>query len=527
MIEFSKNQAPGDEARLRHSPTDMASVRKALEDLRQGRHADAAPALGNLVQQYPAVKMLWVNLALAAAGCQDFAAAGQAFQRATELAPNDFTTLYFVARQYYKLRWLDRAFDCLKRALAADSTSVEAQLTLASWLERTRRLEEAWECAEACLASHPKNVPALYVKSFLLHRKGLNGDAETVLRDLLKNELPLEIRCKANHLLAVVLDALGRYAEALSYLGRSKALQRKILDTTPLEKFFDFMDARRRGLVAKLTPEMLRRWREEAAVTASPHRLALLAGAPRSGTTLIEQILAANSRVLVFDETRPFPEEVLKSLNPLPPAAGMTPEALDNLAAAERARLIGHYFKGLLQGAKDLQSASLLLDKNPSLTAALHFWLRLFPDSKVIIALRDPRDVIISSYFQNLPMNWINVNFLSLKGTVKHYSSCMDVWLRLRELGGFDWIETRYESVVDNLEAEGRRVTSFLGLPWDDAQTTYYESARDKFIFSPTYHEVTQPVHKQAVGRWKHYAEALAPFQPVLEKYRRAFGYST
>ena len=102
----------------------------------------------------------------------------------------------------------------------------------------------------------------------------------------------------------------------------------------------------------------------------------------------------------------------------------------------------------------------------------------------------------------------------------------MDVWLRMRELGGFDWIETRYEDVVGNLEGEGRRVTNFLGLPWHEAQATYYETARRKFVHSPTYNEVTQPVYNRAVGRWEHYAEAMAPLQAGLEKYLRAFGYA-
>ena len=61
----------------------------------------------------------------------------------------------------------------------------------------------------------------------------------------------------------------------------------------------------------------------------------------------------------------------------------------------------------------------------------------------------------------------------------------MDAWLRLRELGGFEWIETRYEDVVNNLESEGRRLTEFLGLPWHESQAKYYETARHKFVYSP------------------------------------------
>jgi hypothetical protein len=98
--------------------------------------------------------------------------------------------------------------------------------------------------------------------------------------------------------------------------------------------------------------------------------------------------------------------------------------------------------------------------------------------------------------------------------------------LRLRELGGFDWIETRYEDVVENVEIEGTRVTEFLGLSWHPNQARYYETARRKFLFAPTYHEVTQPVYRRAVGRWERYAQALEPIQPKLAPYCRAFGYT-
>jgi hypothetical protein len=118
-----------------------------------------------------------------------------------------------------------------------------------------------------------------------------------------------------------------------------------------------------------------------------------------------------------------------------------------------------------------------------------------------------------------------NANFLSLERTAKHYADLMDVWLRLRDLGGFDWLETRYEDLVRDMENEGRRVTAFLGLEWNSAQARFHESAARKFVFSPTYNDAAQLVHSRAVGRWRHYAEALAPFQPRLAPYCRAFGY--
>ena len=129
---------------------------------------------------------------------------------------------------------------------------------------------------------------------------------------------------------------------------------------------------------------------------------------------------------------------------------------LDTLPASRRAEMRRRYIKSLLREIEGEPAARILLDKNPSPTMSLNVWLRVFPELKVIIALRDPRDVIISCFFLNIMLNSTNVNFLSLERTAKHYADLMDVWLRLRELGGFDWIETRYEDVVANLEPEGK-----------------------------------------------------------------------
>ena len=109
--------------------------------------------------------------------------------------------------------------------------------------------------------------------------------AETALRDLLKsNPADPNVKISANHLLGVVLDAIGQYAEAMRFLRESKTLARQLTDTAPLEKTYDKMSAVRRELLAALTPETIRRWREEADAAPRPHPLAFLGGPPRSGT---------------------------------------------------------------------------------------------------------------------------------------------------------------------------------------------------------------------------------------------------
>ena len=151
--------------------------------------------------------------------------------------------------------------------------------------------------------------------------------------------------------------------------------------------------------------------------------------------------------------------------------------------------------------------------------------MRLFPELRVLIALRDPRDVVISCYFQNLVLNAYNANFLTLERTARHYANIMDVWLAVRQWEGFAWMETRYEDIVAGLEKEGRRVTEFLGLSWDPAQARFHEKSSKKRMFSPTYRDASQPVYARSVARWRAYEKHLAPILPVLEPYCRALGY--
>jgi hypothetical protein len=252
-------------------------------------------------------------------------------------------------------------------------------------------------------------------------------------------------------------------AEAIKWLVEAKAQVRTITDTALLERQYDQSDQVRRKLLADLTPEMIRHWQQETPATPERYQIAFLGGHPRSGTTLLEQILDANPDLLAFDEPVAFTQEIVGQVNGLETQKPAKSRPADRLRLAEMRR---RYVKSLLRETSGEPSARVLLDKNPSPTMSLNVWLRVFPELKVIIALRDPRDVIISCFFLNIMLNVTNVNFLSLERTVKHYADLMDVWLRMRELGGFDWIETRYEDVVLNTEQEGRKATEFLGLTW-------------------------------------------------------------
>jgi tetratricopeptide (TPR) repeat protein len=508
------------------STRQMARWQKAQQHLIKGRTEQALEIYRDLLKQFPDTARLWYELGFAAGKHLDFALADEACQRTFDLASKNVSLLILLGQQYHWLRRPARARACFEQAVAAAPASIHAQLSLADWYERERRLDDAWQCVEACLAREPRNAQVLCVQALLLQRRGQNAEAEAGLRDLIqRGSHDANVNYSSRHQLAVVLDQRGQYAEALRWLDEAKALLRRSVNIGKLEQDYDRAARRRRDLLAALTPEIIQRWRRESSPT-SPHRLAFLGGHPRTGTTLLEQILGAHPEIAAFDEPMAFPDEVINQLAPLNAPAAFTFKDLQGLNPDRRAHFQQRYFKSLLRDGPDEVQGKILLDKNPSPTAWLPFWLRLFPELKVIIALRDPRDVVVSCYFQNLRLNETNANFLGWERTARHYADLMDVWLRMRELGGFDWIESRYEDVVAGLESEGRRVTEFLGLSWHPQQADFHEATRKKFVFSPTYNDVTQPVYQRAVGRWKNYAEALAPIQEKLAPYCRAFNYT-
>ena len=168
----------------------------------------------------------------------------------------------------------------------------------------------------------------------------------------------------------------------------------------------------------------------------------------------------------------------------------------------------------------------VLIDKNPGIHVLMPAFIRIFPEIKLLVALRDPRDVVLSCFMQaHLPISTGSVTFLNLEDTVETYTRVMGIWLTLKPLLKNPHLEVRYEDVVDDLEPVARKTLDFLGAPWNDRVLGFDEHARKKLVRSPTYADVTKPVYKSAVGRWRNYQKYLEPHLEKLEPFVKAFGY--
>ena len=240
---------------------------------------------------------------------------------------------------------------------------------------------------------------------------------------------------------------------------------------------------------------------------------------------MLEQVLDSHSSLVSSDEREAFARDIFPAMwrtvkTPLP-----TVEALDAIPmerlAAQRARCLSYMEAALNEPIHD----RVHLDKNPTLTMLIPGMLRLFPEARLLIALRDPRDVVISCFMQYLPLNPNSVCFLTLERTARRYAHDMGIWRRLREMICSPWLEIRYENTVAELEQEARRTLEFLKLPWESQVLNYRDRLKEKAVSSPTYEAVSKPIYTSAIGRWKNYQEYLEPCLEVLQPSIEAFGY--
>jgi tetratricopeptide (TPR) repeat protein len=492
-------------------------LNEARQLLQQYNFSQAVPAYEKLTQHFPHKAWIWFEYGCAAGGAGQLDLVERAWRKALELEPNSIELPLQMGHRYQGLRQPEKARAAFERAAAADPRGVNPRMALAILLEQNHRFAEAREAVASCLAIDPRDDQARYFAALLDRREDKVQEAERGLRDLIASgpRHPY-VQYASRYELAEVLNRTERFDEAMATLAEAKKLVRALGDTDAMLKEYDEEAGKYRRTTQALPANILRTWAKEfpEKSRASIPKLAFLGGHPRSGTTLLEQILGAHPEVAALDEPRAFTRVAAPLFNTSPQ---LSPARLNFI----RRRYIEDLQGELGSGAQ----GKLILDKNPSPTARLRIWLRLFPELRVIIALRDPRDVVISCYFQNIPLNPFNANFLSLERAATHYANLMEVWLAVRQWEGFAWIETRYEDTVADLTQEGRRVTEFLGLSWHQEQARFHEKSSKKQMYSPTYHDASQPVYARSVSRWRAYEKHLAAIQPVLEPYCRAFGY--
>lgn len=469
----------------------------------------------------PGNPSLLLNLAQAYVQRYDFAPAERYIEKAVKLSPNPTQTLEKAGQICLGLENVEMAFRYFKRASKKGEVSIGTVLYLVDMCIRDKRLEEA---AEFLARADHNDSRVRFQVADLRRAQGKTSEAEALFRDLLADSATSgEARIRGLYALGGILDATGQYDEAMGAWREAKAIYS--VRVAPFLADRQIMQSRAAEMEQTITTDVLDRWRADAAKLQPARRIALLCGHPRSGTTLLEQVLDAHSDVISAEETKLMHDEAyLPLIRELPEGTDILP-AFDSASPAVIARSRNNYFRcaNLLLGRPI--GSRLLLDKNPALNLLIPLVVRVFPEAKFLIALRDPRDVVMSCFMQALPLTPVSSTYLSLDTTVKQYANVMGFWLEMRPRMGDQWKEVRYEEMVDDLPSVARSTLEFLGLSYEENVLKFYEHARTKRVHSPSHADVRKPLYRTAVGRWQNYEKYLEPHMAGLDRFIKAFNY--
>ena len=415
------------------------------------------------------------------------------------------------------LGWLEQARLSHLRALELEPGNVAAGAALASIATHRGRHAEARAWAGQVLAAVPNFPDAVMSLAAAELAAGETASAESRLHRLLVDArvAPLD-KARATGLLADVLDATHRYAEAFAaYRTRNDALRQLYA------RFSEgAVTAYARRLLADL-PALA-----GAPAAAGPgddggsagH--AFLIGFPRTGTTLLEVALDGHPRVASLDEHELLTESVLRFLGNEPDLAGLARADERELEALRAA------YWGRVRAAGVDPAGKLFLDKYPMNTLKLPLIARLFPRAKILFAQRDPRDVVLSCFRRRFRMNAAMYELLTLKGATALYGAVMEFAAAAEPALGLAWRAVVYERLVSEFAAETRAILEFLGLDWVEGLEDFGARAQAREHATPSTAQLARGLERAGIGHWRHYEAPLAPVLAELGAWATRLGYA-
>jgi tetratricopeptide (TPR) repeat protein len=454
----------------------------------------------------------------------DYAHAEICFEKAARVAPRKAETLAEAGRRCQEFGSDDMAQAYLQRAAAEKGAAPDVFVTLAELYERRAALDQATELVQRALGLDQSHARARLVRARLDRLSDRLLEAENRVRSLLTSgDGDPWLRARAWYELAEILDRLARFDEAMDAFLEAKALVRPLAANHAATLVR--IQAKVREMEQSITASVLQRWALAADSLKPLRRFAILCGHPRSGTTLLEQVLDSHPEIVTAEETHILHDEAY-----LPLSTGFQPDAslLEILESTPVSRLLlsrDNYFRFTELFLREPLGPRLLIDKNPALNVLIPAAARIFPEAKFLIALRDPRDVVLSCFMQPLSPNPVSSAYLTLEGTVTQYLSVMGFWRTLLPRLHNPFLEVRYEAMVDNLPGVAKQVLAFLGVDWNETVLRFDEHARTRVVRSPSYAEVARPLTKRAIGRWHNYQPYLEPYLGRLEPMLKALGY--
>jgi Flp pilus assembly protein TadD len=484
---------------------------RALHLDKIGRHEEALASFLKARELAPHDPMTAGGVAICLGRMGRLSESLHAFQAALALDPDLATT-------YFHMGWIlemNQDFPSACRAYAQATDRAPGYTAAWAGLAASAQAAQDWVLAKSAanqaLSLDPEQPRATLALAMAENHDGAFGSAEMGLRAALNGAVPLLLRMAMLGVLADALDGQDKTAEAFAFY---EAENRERLKASPPPKF----DAI--ALARELTGYVERNQFASGCAASEAREHVFLLGFPRSGTTLLEQVLSAHADVVTLEES-----DVLDSAAE---AFLAEPGGIERFAALDEAglsRLRDAYWQRVHAHGAGV-SGKVFVDKLPLNTLKLPLIAGLFPGAKIIFAVRDPRDVVFSCFRRHFQVNASTYPFLTLQGTARFYDAVMALGEISRAKLPLRFYRHRHEDLVADFAGETQRLCAFLNLEWTPGLESFAAAAQTRAIRSISAAQVRQGLNSNGCGLWRRYAAQLATVLPILRPWIAHFGYS-
>jgi len=494
---------------LQRDPKNLEALRLlALIAMQFEHYGQAEQFLKRAVEIAPDFLAAWIDLSRAQLERLDLEAALASIDRAAAMNPGSANVQVHLANVQARSGRHMEAVDTYRRAASLNPEMPAPWTGLGNTLKTIGRQTEAIEAYRHATVLRPQNSEAWWSLSNLKTFRFEDAEVETMQGQLAAERLPEETRAQFNFALAKALEDRGDYARAFELYAEGNRLRRTLEHYDPVQT--EVINERIRAVFHTAFLE-----RHAGGGHPDPAPI-FVVGLPRSGSTLIEQILGSHSQV---DATHELPEggRLVQRINR---------ERTDGIAYPEAAReLQGDQWAALGRAYVDdtrkyRRGAPRFTDKMPNNFPSIGMLALALPNARFINARRHPLDTCLSCYKQLFARGQpFTYDLTELGEYYLEYEKMMAHW---REALPGCVLDVQYEDVVADQERETRRLLEFCGLPFEDACLRYWETERA--IRTASSEQVRRPIYDSSVNFWRNYERELAPLIEILRPVLPAFG---
>lgn len=547
---------------------NQAVLQQALAQLNSGHGRAAAELALDMLQQQPGNLQAMAIAGAAMGQCGDYQQARYWLQQLLQRQPDNIHALINLAQVHAHLRQPDAAIGCLQRVLQLQANNHRARLQLARAYQQNGQPVQAQAQLQQLLQTNPDHLDALAMQAELHQSRGHTGQARQAYLQVLQQQpghvvaslglaaLELHDGAAADALLrleqllqhsqlstrneaiarqrmGMAQQALGEYKLAFVAFQRANSLLQNLpecslpgdSESTAASSVYATGFIHRLLSDVQALPNNQAAARAPATSAAATRTPVFLMGFPRSGTTLLEQMLIAHPDIDSVEENdnlADLHDLLLQANKPLQTVMALPPEQLDEYRHSYWQRLDAVH----AQTGGGHAQAGVVIDKLPLNSVLLPVIAVLFPEAKILFAVRDPRAVVFSCWQQLFALNDAMVHFLSLQRSIAYYDLVMQLASASLARLPVDCLLLRHEILLQQPEKTLREVLAFIDQPWNDQVLDHRQRGGNRFIDTPSAQQIRKPLNHAGTERWRHYAELLPEEFKQLDDWARHYGYA-